>query len=503
MAVVLFSATGQKLFHGNSTVQQFLTETLEKNQWNPFKEVRGKTDNETPTPTYPSFPHPKDSDNHVFEIRSLIDRDQAEEWCLQEDFNNKKRKNLLIAKVCDDSPSQKWTMDHNGYIRNMGLRNKCIRKAGRYLKFSNCDKQDDPFLKWFILSEDQTIRWSNNVMTTIRVNTKFTTSNFKRKKVASVQLGNVANRGPRSNEKWHVIFDAPPTPSPTMYFSDESEDESEDVDVDVATEFLIDMTMQCLDDSTLNSFLDSTNPLDMLQNYCDMEQESLFEKELSSYEQCSGASISEFVQSIASAVFGGAMTCSPYLFDTFVSFSEQGVPTFPLPRIPEECVNSFLGRNGVGHFMRNEMIMTKKGMACLATLGNSVPDCTLYRWPVPIVGPILKFASCAYPMFEDMFAMSCDYELSVLSSCLPRVSEITDATSDMCSEWIGRCALEDLKYGILPFTGMILPPPLWAPPLNDICHDHSLYYDVSEQYESFRDACIPEEDKKIWVKNIE
>merc|ERR1719498_806224 len=149
------------------------------------------------------------------------------------------------------------------------------------------------------------------------------------------------------------------------------------------------------------------------------------------------------------------MTCLPYLFDTFVSLSENGVPKFPLPRIPDECVNSFLGQNEVGNFMRNEMIMTKKGMGCLAKLGETVPDCTLYRWPVPIVGPLLKLASCAYPMFEEMFMnafpMSCGYELYLLSSCLPPLSDIENATQDTCNKWIDQCAQEDLSNGVIPF----------------------------------------------------
>lgn len=385
------------------------------------------------------------------------------------------------------------------------MRDKCIRKAGRYLKFSKCDRPGNQFLKWFILSEDQTIRWANNALMTIRVHAKFATSALTARKVAPVQLGNVVNRSARSNEKWNVVYDSPPTPSPTsspsMYYSDKDDDD----DGDIVIQFLTDMSMQCLDDeSSLTDALTSRNPFNMLQNYCDSNQMPLFEKGLETYEQCSGASILEFIQSIGSAVFGGAMTCLPYLYDNYFSndddFFEQSAPTFPLPRIPQQCVDSFLGDNSVGNFMRNELTMTKNGMTCLAELGQSVPDCTLYRWPVPIVGPLLKVASCAYPMFEDIFSMSCEDELSVLSQCLPSVSEMENATDEMCYKWIDQCAQKDMEFGPVPFFGMSLPPPLTARPLNDICHDPSLDGEVSKRYEFFRDECIPEKDKKIWEK---
>jgi len=187
-------------------------------------------------------------------------------------------------------------------------------------------------------------------------------------------------------------------------------------------------------------------------------------------------------------------------FDNGDDFSEQSAPTFPLPRIPQQCVDSFLGDNSVGNFMRNEMIMTKNGMTCLAKLGQSVPDCTIYRWPVPIVGPLLKVASCAYPMFEDIVSMSCEYELFVLSECLPLVSDMKNASDEMCYKWIDQCAQKDMEFGPMPFFGMTLPPPLTARPLNDICHDQDLYDRVSRQYEIFRDECIPKEDKNIWKK---
>merc|ERR1712124_163150 len=103
---------------------------------------------------------------------------------------------------------------------------------------------------------------------------------------------------------------------------------------------------QCLDRSGLMA----QNPFDMLQNYCDANDALHFEVALEKYEQCSGADIVEFIQTIASAGFGALMTCSGYIFNELLPVLEQEDPNmmFPLPRMPQECVESFLGDNAVG-----------------------------------------------------------------------------------------------------------------------------------------------------------
>lgn len=146
-----------------------------------------------------------------FEIRSNIDRGNMTRWCLEESFRSK-RKNLLVAKSCNSSPSQKWAIDSNGYLYNKKMANKCIRR-GKFLRFGSCAKKNDAFLKW-IFASDQTIRWSNNALLTIRIPSRFVASSWKR--VASVECRRVIGRGPFPNERWEFIFDEIHTRSPSV-----------------------------------------------------------------------------------------------------------------------------------------------------------------------------------------------------------------------------------------------------------------------------------------------
>merc|ERR1719330_985379 len=58
-----------------------------------------------------------------------------------------------------------------------------------------------------------------------------------------------------------------------------------------------------------------------LENYCDESQESKFESALADYELCTGASLSDFIETLLPASIGTAMTCAPYFYESIAEFA--------------------------------------------------------------------------------------------------------------------------------------------------------------------------------------
>ena len=166
-----------------------------------------------------------------FEIRSMVHMGtnvQHGGWCLQEVFQStttskKKKKNLITAAVCDGSPSQKWMLDHRGFLHNQNQPNKCLKRTGKSFKVDKCSTTVASKLKWmkWIVSSDGTIRWANNALIALVIPDRYTTSSMLKKKAAALSMVKLANRFPKVNEQWMMFTPEPetmaPSPNPTAH----------------------------------------------------------------------------------------------------------------------------------------------------------------------------------------------------------------------------------------------------------------------------------------------
>ena len=166
-----------------------------------------------------------------FEIRSMVHigtNVQHGGWCLQEAFQSttsskKKKKNLIMAAVCDGSPSQKWILDHRGLLHNQNQPNKCLKRLGKSFKVDDCSTKVASKLKWmkWILSSDGTIRWANNALIALVIPDRYTSSSMLKKTVAPLVMVKLANRFPKVNEQWMIFTPEPetmaPSPNPTAH----------------------------------------------------------------------------------------------------------------------------------------------------------------------------------------------------------------------------------------------------------------------------------------------
>jgi len=267
---------------------------------------------------------------------------------------------------------------------------------------------------------------------------------------------------------------------------------------------LTDFAGQCIDEQMMNA----NDPIDAMfktmEKYCSAVQETKFELALKNYEQCDGARIEDFIETYWDSVVGVAMTCSGYMYRSLTAayneFQSEFLSMKHLPfedRMPAECIESLLGNHGFGNFIRQNMMSPKRDFDCLKTLGREVPNCTLRKWPVPIVGPVLKFFSCADGNFDAAYAEICDGELEVLNNCLPSLKEIKNANEGSCKTWINTCTIAEFTNGKMPSFAMIMPAPLSAAPFPDICVND----DVTARYKAYQNACLSKEDLKIWSKS--
>merc|ERR1712176_819904 len=104
---------------------------------------------------------------------------------------------------------------------------------------------------------------------------------------------------------------------------------------------------------------------------------------------------------------------------------------------------------------------------------------------------------------KNIAVMACDKELGVLSECLPSSDELSSANESNCEKWTKACTTDRLTNYLEPAARMLLPPPLSAMPLNDICQSTDVSADLQDvviRFEAFQDACESKVDMEFWRK---
>lgn len=296
-----------------------------------------------------------------------------------------------------------------------------------------------------------------------------------------------------------ICFAAFTSPSAGELASDSASDGL----VDVGFSKLHDIATQCVDQEIMTGQDWIGSALKKYDQYCTDTQASKFEAKLMDYNECSGTNFEAFIETFWDAMMGMSMTCASYFYkhgtEILMDFMTGSLSQLPFrDHMSPECVDSLLGNNAFGDFVREHSIHPKKDAECLVKLGRQVPDCTLRRWPVSIPGSILKAYSCMNNKMQEMDM--CDTEVEALK-CLPSVTDIKKSKSgDMCQKWAETCTIDKLNAGKYPSVIMILPPPLSAQPFPDICDEVDSSHDVSARLKAYQEACLSVEDRKIWTQ---
>jgi len=245
--------------------------------------------------------------------------------------------------------------------------------------------------------------------------------------------------------------------------------------------------------------------IDLLENYCDDQDTLKFKLAFEKFFQCSGYDVASFTETFWSATIGIVMKCAGYYYQIsklLVDFPNR-LPEVPLPRVPDECASSLVGQNPFGNFLRHHSTQPENEMECLTELGQNVPACTLRRWPIPIVGEVLKFFACFESKMNEDNIQLCERELRVLSKCLPPLGELENADEQMCQHWIKWCTLDQIEIGSIPSIKMFLPPPFSSAPISDLCKGTDVnaeYKNVPAHFETFQEVCLNNEDLEFWSK---
>lgn len=261
---------------------------------------------------------------------------------------------------------------------------------------------------------------------------------------------------------------------------------------------------QCFEGFKLNDLM--ADPLATVAEYCTPSEAKKFNNALDAFETCSQFDLKQVIETIASAYLGLTLNCGSYvlqamdLFDNALLGENDDIDLMlSLPRVPDTCVDAFLGDNPFGNMILEYNKYPERELACFTDLANSLPSCTLKEWPVPIVGNWLKSVSCIFgnveTMVEPLMDMMVMSELEQLSGCLP-----TNISKENCQSVLDSCHNADE-----PIMSLYLPAPFRGAPLpakvQQIANDAPQFESALKRYEQYRQSCIPAEDRAIWERD--
>lgn len=248
--------------------------------------------------------------------------------------------------------------------------------------------------------------------------------------------------------------------------------------------------------------------LDVLDNYCDSHETTQFEKALKDFQKCSNIDMKAYYETFADSIVGVTLSCARYFVDLVPSVmmsiaaaagyygnGSGASGLFPLPRVPDQCLDTFMGDNPLGNTIRNGLEHPGLDVKCYKALSEDVPSCTLKQWPIPIPGTVVKVSSCVNSEMLPEIESTCDAQFSLLNECLddPRLTLPPQKQNDeTCAKWISKC-------GNAGSTFVAMPAPLNALPLSDVCQERiEIHPEAAKLFEAFQKSCIAEDDMKYW-----
>lgn len=266
---------------------------------------------------------------------------------------------------------------------------------------------------------------------------------------------------------------------------------------------------QCFEGIDMEAMME--NPFEAVDQRCSAAESQTFQTDLDEFETCSGFDLKELIETFGSVYIGILLNCGSYVMDAVSLFDNLTMDDMerlkaqetPFPRVPQECVEALVGDNPFGRSFLYMDEFPEREMKCFAELSKTLPTCTLSEWPIPIVGSWLKAVACIYGSLDQvlmpMVEEQCQGELTNLAACLPAAEEIKPAN---CKDIRTKCIF-DFE---MPVISMLVPPPFWGPPMAKQCKtfaetaENPSFEDLAvvELYETFRNVCVPANDRAIW-----
>jgi len=202
-------------------------------------------------------------------------------------------------------------------------------------------------------------------------------------------------------------------------------------------------------DSASNNIMAQINAyLVDISEDCTAAEDQEMVSAMDDFKTCTGGlDMMTFIQTLPSALFGGAMECA-------LTIAQSGNlldPEALLAGLPDKCAEVFLGSNPMGDVVRTSYLKPDVVLPCFTQLSDAVPDCKHYTWPMPIVGKWLKSATCIAGKLETILDQVCEAELSGLDTCL------SGQESDLCSAQ-DACRQVSFNMNMMPpFLGIPMP----------------------------------------------
>lgn len=236
-----------------------------------------------------------------------------------------------------------------------------------------------------------------------------------------------------------------------------------------------------------------SDPVDILKDavalfpgMCDSDQGTQFESALAEFKTCSSFDIETIMETVIDAEIGALLECMVAIApmaDQFLAIMEEGgEDTLYELELPELCVESFVGQNPMGDMVRTWGLYPDRIMPCFDALSTSTPPCTLQRWPIPLIGPILQKVTCLVGGLAPLLESVAVETLQSMQNCLP-----SDMSSNECKDVKMDCATQG-------FESLMFPKPLNGIPLSDLTirvASEKGMSDAVQRYDNFLEKCNP------------
>ena len=149
-----------------------------------------------------------------------------------------------------------------------------------------------------------------------------------------------------------------------------------------------------------------------LDEICSPVDEAKFVGAMKEFQSCSKWDIKEIIETLPSAMVGTAMRCAALVLTSDGSdLSDE---------VMEGCVVALFGDNPLGNAIKRVFFQPDVNCPCFQSFSDSVPECEMDVWPIPLMGSWLKKSTCLFVELGcGFFDTFCEGELAALNHCLP------------------------------------------------------------------------------------
>mmetsp|Transcript_10073 Transcript_10073/g.22080 ORF Transcript_10073/g.22080 Transcript_10073/m.22080 type:complete len:573 (-) Transcript_10073:53-1771(-) len=156
---------------------------------------------------------------------------------------------------------------------------------------------------------------------------------------------------------------------------------------------------------------------------CNDDQIEQINQAFDEFETCAdGFDLQQFVEDFPSGMVGTLIECT--VTTDWDQITDWNDPTELMSlELSDKCLDFEFGQNAVGHGLREFSLYPDKTMACFQEFSPKVPQCTLETYPIPIIGGLLKQATCLLGDAKDLLTDVLEIEMGVWNKCLPEVPQ--------------------------------------------------------------------------------